>query len=339
MATVTEPAAVRRIGWRWVARAAAGLLLLAILAEALRVVAGGNLHTLIPGEIYRSAQPSPRDLEQHAKKGVRTIVNLRGRGDGMDWYEDEAKACQALGLAHENLTFSAMRLPGKYELRRLVEVLDRAERPLLLHCRQGADRTGLASAVALLLRPNIPYAEARSKMGLRWGHWHWGPAGNLSQFFKQYEAWLADQKIEHSAAAFRRWTMEGYQGDVCQYEAVAVQPLQEVARADEAFGYRVTFRNTSPKPWPFHALSRAGIHLGCQIVSEHKALVYQGRGGLFEKTVAPGQEIDLVAALPPLPAGRYRVRIDLIEEGQAWFHQLGQEPIERELVVVGVDRP
>ena len=46
-------------------------------------------------------------------RSVRTIVNLRGRGDGLDWYEAEARACQALGLAHENLTFSASRLPAR----------------------------------------------------------------------------------------------------------------------------------------------------------------------------------------------------------------------------------
>ena len=29
----------------------------------------------------------------------------------------------------------------------------------------------------------------------------------------------------------------------------------------------------------------------------------------------------------------HRLRIDLMEEGHAWFHQLGQEPIEQELIV------
>ena len=56
-------------------------------------------------------------------------------------------------------------------------------------------------------------------------------------------------------------------------------------------------------------------------------------GKMPSKTVGPGQEIELVAAVPPLPAGRYRLRIDLVEEGHAWFHQLGQEPIEQELTV------
>ena len=42
-------------------------------------------------------------------------------------YEREAQACQNLGLSHENLTFSASRLPHVDEVRRLLEVLDRSE--------------------------------------------------------------------------------------------------------------------------------------------------------------------------------------------------------------------
>jgi protein tyrosine phosphatase (PTP) superfamily phosphohydrolase (DUF442 family) len=335
IATPSAAPSARRRGWRWAPRIVAGVLALAFLAEVVRVVAGGNFHTLIPGQIYRSAQPSAEKIECLARDfGVRTIVNLRGRGVGLDWYEDEARACQSLGLAHENLTFSASRLPAKYELRRLVEILDRADRPLLLHCRQGADRTGLASAVAMLLLPDVPYAEARSKMGLRWGHWHWGPAGHLSQFFAQYERWLAGQEIVHSADAFRRWVADGYEGDICQYDVVSFQPLQGTTRAAEPLGFRVTFRNTSPMAWNFHAIRRAGIHMAFQVVSAERKLLFEGRGGLFDKTVGPREEIELIAAVPPLPAGRYRLRIDLVEEGHAWFHQLGQEPIERELIVV-----
>jgi hypothetical protein len=260
-------------------------------------------------------------------------VNLRGRGAGFDWYEAESEACQSLGLAHENLTFSASRLPSKHELRRLVEILDRADRPLLLHCRQGADRTGLASAVALLLMSEVRYSEARAKMGLRWGHWHWGPAGILSQFFEQYESWLAAERIEHSAAAFRRWALDGYRGGIGQYEVVAVEPMQECARAGKPLAFRTTLRNTSPQPWRFHAIRRAGVHLGIQVANWERTSFFEGRGGLFDKTVPPGQEIELLAVVPPLPIGRYRLRLDLIEEGHAWFYQLGQEPIEQELII------
>src|SRR5205085_661488 len=159
-------------------------LALAVVGEALRVTVGLNFHTVIPGELYRCGQPSERDIESFVRDyGVRTVINLRGRLDGADWYEAEARTCQRLGVSNQVFTMSAMRVPGRHEVRRLIEVLDHAERPIVMHCRQGADRTGLATAIALLLRPEFTYEDAKSRLGIRWGHWSIGPADNLSRFF------------------------------------------------------------------------------------------------------------------------------------------------------------
>ncbi len=73
--------------------------------------------------------------------------------------------------------------------------------------------------------------------------------------------------------------------------------------------------------------------MGIQVANWERTSFFEGRGGLFDKTVPPGQEIELLAVVPPLPIGRYRLRLDLIEEGHAWFYQLGQEPIEQELII------
>ena len=81
-----------------------------------------------------------------------------------------AATSATLDVCQEDLCFSAGRLPAVAEMRRLVEVLDRSERPLLFHCQRGTDRTGLASAVALLLLTDRPYDEARRQLGLRYGH-------------------------------------------------------------------------------------------------------------------------------------------------------------------------
>ncbi len=39
-------------------------LLVACAGETGRIYVGGNFHAVIPGQIYRSAQPSPRRLAQ-----------------------------------------------------------------------------------------------------------------------------------------------------------------------------------------------------------------------------------------------------------------------------------
>ena len=56
------------------------------------------------------------------------------------------------GLSLYDLPLSATRRPARLELLRLIDVLERCPYPLLIHCKSGADRTGLASALYLMLQ-------------------------------------------------------------------------------------------------------------------------------------------------------------------------------------------
>src|SRR5260370_22516227 len=181
-------------------------LVLATAVEARRVFLGANVHTVVPGRVYRCAQPAAAALEQLVKAyGLRTVVNLRGCGNPLPWYLEESRATHALDVAHEDICFSAGRLPSAPELGRLVEVLDRAEYPLLLHCRRGADRTGLAATVVRLLQTDEPLAPARRQLSLRYGHIALGRPAYLDQFFDLYADWLRLRGIDHAPAAFRHW--------------------------------------------------------------------------------------------------------------------------------------
>ena len=49
------------------------------VAKFLQVFAASNFHTVIPGKIYRGAQPSSAAIDMLVKQyGIRTILNLRG---------------------------------------------------------------------------------------------------------------------------------------------------------------------------------------------------------------------------------------------------------------------
>jgi protein tyrosine/serine phosphatase len=340
MATApTAPTATARAHGTW-SRRLAGLIvalgLAALVAETVRVAFGDNFHVVIPGTIYRSAEPTPEFLADVVQEhGIRTVLNLRGIGDGpiVDWYEREAAACQELGLSHENLTFSASRTPSIDEVRRLLEVLDRSEKPILVHCRRGADRTGLASAIALLAQTDTPYAEARASLGLRYGHWRLGSAGKLDSFFDEYETWLREKDLRHDQATFRRWIADGYRGGCCAAEIVAVQPPPGPLQAGKALPYRITYRNVSRSPWHFRSIGKAGIHLGISTFGLEGQKGTLTMGAMLDRVVPPGETIELTALVPPLQAGRHRLQIDLIEMGNAWFRQVGSDAWEEELNV------
>ncbi len=328
-------AAPRRLWRRRLWRTLALGLIGAVGWEAFHVFVGDNVHALIPGEIYRGGQPNVASLTSLVERyKIRTVVNLRGTCSPQEWYLAEAKAAQGLDLNLEDVCFSAGRLPSYHEIRQLVDVLDHAERPLFLHCRHGADRTGMASVIALLLLTETSYPEARRQLSLRYAHAPVGRSTILDSFFDLYEAWLQREGRIHDRAALRHWLLDVYQGGACQSVIDEVTPLQKEMRVGEPLAWRVRVRNTSAETWHFKPTRTAGVHLAYYLWNEEGKSAGTGRAGMFDKAVASGESLTVTLVVPSLKtAGRYRLLIDMIEEGHCWFFQTGSQPYEEELDV------
>jgi protein tyrosine phosphatase (PTP) superfamily phosphohydrolase (DUF442 family) len=309
------------------------IFLLAAL-KLQRVFLGDNAHVVLPGRVYRCAQPSPETLERQLKEhGIRTVVNLRGCSFPLPWYLEESRATAELDLAQEDICFSAGRLPSPTELRRFVEVLDRAEYPLLMHCRRGADRTGMASAIVLLLEPGRSYAEAARQLGMRYGHLPVGNPTSLDRFLGFYAAWLAGRGQEHTPELFRLWVKQGYCPAECRGDLEWLA-LPRTIRAGEPFSVRVRAHNTSAGSWCFRPGVNAGVHAAYVLWDPTDRQVANGKAALLDAEVLPGQTIDITIPLPSLSAaGKYRLLVDLVSEQQCWFFQVGSEPLEEELEV------
>lgn len=130
----------------------------------------GNFHAVIPGELYRSAQPSPAQLEYYAKAfGVKTVVNLRGRSDKR-WYKDEIETAQRLNLTHIDFPMSAYRHLKPEDAEELVALMRDAPKPILIHCQAGADRTGLVSVLYSQQIAGIAEDTAERQLSLFFGH-------------------------------------------------------------------------------------------------------------------------------------------------------------------------
>src|SRR5713226_6303083 len=190
----------------WLRTGLRGCLLglsLAVAVEAGRVLFGRNLHEVVPGEVYRSGQLSGASLEKVVRTyGIRSVVNLRGCSDPLPWYVEECRTTHRLEVEQQDIALSAGRLPSVHEMRRLLGVLDRTDYPLLIHCRRGADRTGLVSAVILLLRADVSLAAASRQLGLRYGHLCLGRPAYLNEFLDLYESWLRAGGLVHSPRVF-----------------------------------------------------------------------------------------------------------------------------------------
>lgn len=303
--------------------------------EVGRYVLAGNVHEVIPGSLYRGGQPSARSLETIIQRhNIRTVLNVRGCCWPDVWYTDEVGVCERLNVNLEDVSFSAIHLPSRDELRVLIDVLDRAERPIFVHCRHGADRTGIASMAAFLLMEDKPYSVARQQLGIRYGHLSYGKTGVLDRFMDLYARWLAETGKDHTPAHFRHWVLEEYQGGWCDAQFESVERLFETPRVGQTMQYRVVVRNTSRTPWQFRPIKTAGYHVTFKVLDRQQQIVHEGRAGMLDRKIHPGEKIDVVMIVPPLTAkGRYRLIVDMIEEGHCWFHQTGSIPWEEELLI------
>ncbi|MCA8942906.1 MAG: tyrosine-protein phosphatase, partial [Planctomycetes bacterium] len=124
----------------------------AVLILALATLAAcSNLHEVDPGAYYRCGQLDADGFRQVIRDhGIRTVVRLRGGAVGEPEYDAAHTPAEEAGAAFVHIQMSALSLPSRETLLRIWETFDTAERPLLVHCKAGADRTGLASAIYVL---------------------------------------------------------------------------------------------------------------------------------------------------------------------------------------------
>jgi protein tyrosine phosphatase (PTP) superfamily phosphohydrolase (DUF442 family) len=185
-------------------------LILVAGAETARVALGLNFHTVVAGRCYRCAQPSVDDLPVLARSlGICSIVNLRGF-DERPWYGQERAEAARLGLTFADAGIWASSPPTEAEFFNVVRAVDESPEPILIHCQSGSDRSGLASAIFLLLKTDATLEQARGQLSLRNGHNPWGRAACMDQILAAYATWLAQNQWTHAPDRFRRWARNVY---------------------------------------------------------------------------------------------------------------------------------
>lgn len=163
-----------------------------------------NLHQ-ISGEMWRSNQPSPAQIADHARlRGIRTIINLRGpstRGH----YLLEREACEAHSIALVDFQVFSRDTPTRETIFAARDLFGQIAYPALMHCKSGADRAGLMAVLYMMLRQGADLDTAMRQLSLRYLHVEAGKTGVLDAVFKTYRAFR-----ERSPKAFLDWVAEDY---------------------------------------------------------------------------------------------------------------------------------
>lgn len=195
---------MKNSGWRLrLAKRFLALFFLVAAGYSGWLMATNNFHEVMPGKIYRSAQPGADELAGYVSRhGIRTVINLRGENPGVDWYDEEVAAVEKHGLRLINFGISARKQLTPLQVADLLHILRVAKGPVLIHCKAGADRTGLASALYLAAIEKKPEEVADRQLSIRFGHFsipYLSEAYPMDETFAAYRADAGSSRILTSA--------------------------------------------------------------------------------------------------------------------------------------------
>lgn len=173
-------------------------------------VSKANFREVVAQKVYRSAQPSPTQLKEWIRRyGIRTVINLRG--DAGKITEDERAAANELGVKMITIRFKSSSLPTRNSLAQLIQTIETAEQPILMHCRDGVERSGTASALAAMAIGKEEYDTAKWQAYVPPGPWKRNRKNNyvhISDMFKLYERHRQGNKPDtNDWREFKQWSI------------------------------------------------------------------------------------------------------------------------------------
>ena len=142
-----------------------------------------NFDQIAP-RVYRSNHPSPKQFEWLRDQGIKTILSFRSFGFAPT--QTERYICNQLGLDLHICPLSAGRAPLASELNALFGYFDTLEKPFLMHCKSGADRTSLASALYLIDQAGYSADQTKHMFSLRYVHLKFSKKGVLDAFIDAF---------------------------------------------------------------------------------------------------------------------------------------------------------
>ncbi len=106
--------------------------------EALELGGCSNLYK-VNDRLYRGAQPEAEGFKELKKLGVKTVLNLRASHSDSELLEDA-------GLDYVHIEMQPWDVEYDEVKQALQIIMDESKQPVFVHCKHGADRTGVVIA-------------------------------------------------------------------------------------------------------------------------------------------------------------------------------------------------
>ncbi|MDB5988535.1 MAG: protein tyrosine phosphatase [Nevskia sp.] len=171
-----------------------------------------NTRRALAPDFFRSGHPLPYQLRSAARAGVKSVLNLRGAETHIGSNRLEWLACEALDMPVLHLPLGSRSAPHRDEVLALIDLFESMPRPLLVHCKSGADRAGMASVIFLITQKGMPLEQALHELDF-WKHGHIRQAktGVLDHFFETYRAYR-----DAHGTDFQTWVRDIYDRDAVE---------------------------------------------------------------------------------------------------------------------------
>lgn len=147
----------------------------------------GNFHSILAGEAYRSGQLNYEEFVHYIREyNIKSILNLRGTNKGSDWYEEELAATTRMHVKLLDFGISANKDVSDPDIQALMTIIRDAPKPILIHCKGGADRSGLMAALYLYSSGRTA-EDASGQLSLTYGHIaFWNTTEAMDRTFWRY---------------------------------------------------------------------------------------------------------------------------------------------------------
>lgn len=124
--------------------------------------------------LYRGAQPQPAGYAQLRQLGIAIVVDLHNRGQQQ---QRERLAVESNGMRYLSLPASPTAGPSDEQIAAFLLLLrENSGRKIFVHCKRGADRTGVMIAAFRMAEEHWTPRQARAEMRAFHFHRIWLPA-------------------------------------------------------------------------------------------------------------------------------------------------------------------
>lgn len=149
-----------------------------------------NLHQ-IDNQLFRSAQPQAKHIDQIKALGIKTIISFRA-------FHSDKNLLGNTDIELINIPINTWSINDSHVIQTL-NAIERAKKRgnVLIHCQHGADRTGLMSAMYRMVQQGWSKEEALKELtdGNYGYHTVWG---NIPKYIQQVNLTYLIQRLEYS---------------------------------------------------------------------------------------------------------------------------------------------